>query len=144
MLTVINGPIIRAGEALSEPIDCSAGQIVRITMPTDWTFAALTFQFSTDGQFFNEMYGLDGFAVTIKTVVPGSGVIIPEEIGRAIAWIKFRSGHEGNPIPQEADRNFAVAIYSEGEAAAPAAFKLKPRRVSEKKPAAKKAAKKHR
>jgi len=153
MLTVVNGPIIRAGESLSEPIDCGDGQMVRITMPADWTFAALTFQFSTDGTFFNEMYGLDGFAVTIKTVVPGSGVIIPEEIGRAIKFIKFRSGHEGNPVPQEADRNFAVAVYSEGAAPAPARSASKKRLPSEmeammqarkKPPAKKKAAKKKR
>lgn len=140
MLTIINGPIIQAGESLSEPVDCGDGQLVRITMPGAWDYAALTFQFSTDGVMYNEMYGLDGFAVTIKTVVPGSGVIIPEEIGRAIRFIRFRSGHEGNPVPQQELREFAVAVYSEGAAPAPPA-----RSASKKKPPAKKkAAKKKR
>jgi hypothetical protein len=48
-LQVLNGPFIRAGQSLSEGLDCSAGEIVRITMPGDWTPAALSFQFSTDG-----------------------------------------------------------------------------------------------
>jgi hypothetical protein len=139
MLTVLNGPIIKAGESLSEAVDCGDGELVRITMPPDWTFASLTFQFSTDGVFFNELYGFDAFAVTIKTVVPGSGVIIPSDIGRAIKFIKFRSGTEGNPIPQEEDRNFAVAVYSEG-ASAPAATRKS--RKAPKAKAPKKAAKK--
>jgi hypothetical protein len=110
-LQVLNGPFIRAGEALSEPLDCSDGPLVRITMPGKWNDdSVLTFQFSTDGQLFNEMYGLDGYAVTIETVVPGAGVIIPGSIGRAIGWLKIRSGTEGNPIIQNEEREFAVTI----------------------------------
>jgi hypothetical protein len=110
-LQVLNGPFIKAGRALSEPLDCSDGPLVRITMPGNWNDdAVLTFQFSTDGQFFNEMYGLDGYAVTIETVVTGAGVIIPGSIGRAIGWLKIRSGTEGNPIVQNEEREFAVTI----------------------------------
>lgn len=133
MLTVIDGPFIEAGESLSTAIDCTAGALVRITMPAGWTEAPITFQFSTDGTFFNEMCGLDGYAVTIPNVWPGSGVVIPEHIGRAVAHIKFRSGTAGNPVPQEEGRLFAVAIIA--DAAAPAGAKAK-------KPPAKKAAKK--
>ena len=82
-------------------------------MPAGWTPAPLTFQFSSDGMFFNDMFGLDAFEVQIKMVVTGSGVIIPADIGRAIAHIKFRSGTRGNPVVQEATRVFAVAIYTE-------------------------------
>lgn len=113
MLQVIEGPTIQRGESLSDSVDCSAGTLVRITMPTEWTKAGLTFQFSTDGVFFNEMYGLDGYAVQIKTVVPGAGVIIPADIGRAIAHLRFRSGTEGNPVEQEESRVFAVTVLTE-------------------------------
>jgi len=113
MLTVLNGPTIEAGESESDSVDCSAGQLVRITMPTEWTQAPVTFMFSTDGVFFNEMYGLDGFAVMVKVVVPGSGVIIPADIGRAIAHLKFRSGTEGSPVVQKDRRQFAVTIFNE-------------------------------
>jgi hypothetical protein len=137
MLQVINGPTIQVGESLSDVIDCSAGQLVRITMPAEWTYAELTFQFSSDGEFFNEMYGLDGYAVTIKTVVPGSGVVIPGDVGRAISFMRFRSGTEGNPVPQEATRAFALAIRTDG--AAPAAKKTS-KKTTKKKPAKKKPA----
>jgi len=115
MLTVLNGPTIEPGESESDSVDCSAGQLVRITMPTEWTKAPLTFMFSTDGVFYNEMYGLDGYAVTIKTVVPGAGVIIPENIGRAIAFLKLRSGSEGSPVVQKDRRAFAVTILTDEE-----------------------------
>jgi hypothetical protein len=136
MLTVIEGPFIEAGESLSSAVDCTAGALVRITMPEGWTPAPITFQFSTDGTFFNEMCTLDGYAVTIPNIWPGSGVVIPEHIGRAVAHIKFRSGTEGNPVPQEAGRLFAVAIIADGEAA-PASRKTK--RAPAKKAAKKKA-----
>jgi hypothetical protein len=110
MLQVLNGPTIQAGESLSDAVDCSPGQLCRITMPPDWTEAPLTFLFSTDGVFFNEMYGLDGYAVSIKVVVPGAGVIIPGDVGRAIAHLKIRSGNERDPVRQEATRSFAVTI----------------------------------
>jgi len=139
MLTVINGPTIAAGESLSNAVDVTAGAMVRITMPPEWTEAPITFQFSTDGLFFNEMCNLDGFAVTIENIWPGSGVIVPEHIGRAVAHIKFRSGTAGNPVPQEGERWFAVAIIDSGDASAPAS-----RTASKKKPPAKKAAKKKR
>jgi len=113
-LAVINGPVIEAGESLSLPISCNNGKLARITMPVEWTAAPLTFQFSTDGQGYNDMFGLDGYEVTVKHVVPGAGVIIPEEIGRAVAWIKFRSGTRGNPIKQTARREFAIAVESIG------------------------------
>lgn len=36
-VTVINGPVIEAGQALSDAVDCSAGKVVRITTPAEWT-----------------------------------------------------------------------------------------------------------
>ncbi|WP_256434713.1 hypothetical protein [Bradyrhizobium sp. 6(2017)] len=34
-LQVIDGPTIAEGEALSDGVDCSAGEIVRITVPQE-------------------------------------------------------------------------------------------------------------
>jgi hypothetical protein len=114
MLQVINGPVIEAGESLSDAVDCSAGELVRITMPSDWTEAPLTFQFSSDGVAYNEMCGIDGYAVTIPNIWPGSGVVIPDAVGKAVTFIKFRSGSAGNPVVQEERRQFAVAIATTG------------------------------
>ena len=140
-MQVLNGPAIEAGESLSDSVDCSGGSLVRITMPAEWgDDAPLTFEFSTDGVFFNDMFDLKGFAVTIEHVVPGSGVIIPSDVGRAIAHLKFRSGTRGNPVEQKEFRQFAVTIVTEEAAAPPArsARKKAAKKTAKKKPAKKK------
>ena len=123
MLQVLNGPTIAAGQSLSDAVDCTGGQLCRITMPPGWTRAPLTFQFSTDGVFFNDMFGLDGFEVTIQTIAPGSGVILPSDIGRAIGFLKVRSGTRGNPIPQETARAFAVTLLVDDDMAVDPAWR---------------------
>ncbi len=118
-LQVLNGPTIAAGEALSEGIDCSVGQLVRITMPkSSWSRAPLTFQISSDGLLYNDLFGLDGYEVTLANVEPGTAVIVPHGIGIAVGWLKLRSGTRDNPVPQPEDREFAVALAV--DAAAPA------------------------
>jgi hypothetical protein len=109
-LQVLDGPVIAAGEALSNEIDCSGGMLVRITMPAAWSRAELTFQISSDGVFYNDLCGLDGFEVVVPNVVPGSAVVVPSDVGRAVGWLKLRSGTSDRPVPQPEDRLFAVAI----------------------------------
>jgi hypothetical protein len=109
-LQVLIGPTISKGESLSDGLDCSAGDLLRLTMPIAWTPAPLTFQISTDGGTYNDVFNLEGFEVTVPVVVPRSAVIVPLDVGKAIAWIKFRSGTRSKPVPQEAERVFAVAI----------------------------------
>jgi hypothetical protein len=127
MLQVINGPTIEAGESLSDAVDCSAGQLVCITMPSGWDNAqgnksvVLTFQFSPDGEVFSELCNFDGHAVTVPVVVPGSSVVVSADVGRATAWIKFRSGTMGNPVAQSEMREFSVAIMPDASSAQPAA-----------------------
>jgi hypothetical protein len=111
-LEIINGPFIQPGESLSDAIDCSAGPLVRITMPGKWTTGAnLTFQLSSDGQMFNDLYDVHGKEITI-VVVPGSAVRIPLEWSTMIAFIKFRSGTASHPVEQQELREFAVAIQT--------------------------------
>ena len=64
-LQIVDGPIIQAGKSLSKGIDISAGNIVRITTPAGWTNANLTFQISTDGGFYNDLYDAEGREITI-------------------------------------------------------------------------------
>lgn len=137
MLQVINGPTIQVGESLSDVIDCNGG-LVRITMPAAWNrHAVLTFQVSNDGQTFNELYGLDGYAVTIKEVVPNSSAIIPGDIGRAISFIRFRAGTEGTPDAQEEARVFSVTLFTT-KVTPVAVFKPKRKPTRPEKPARKK------
>lgn len=110
-LQVLNGPIILAGEALSDGIDCSAGEIVRLTMPAQWSPANLSFQISSDGNGYNDLVTFDGTEV-IMPVVPGSAVVLAplDQYLRAVAFLKIRSGSRSYPVPQPVQRDFAVAI----------------------------------
>src|SRR5262245_3630982 len=103
-LTVVNGPTIGAGQTLSDVVDCTGGQLVRITMPSDWTPAMLSFQLSSDDIGYNDLYDIHGKLVAIE-VIPGSAVLVPELLGNAAAFLKFRSS-----APQAEQRTFAVAI----------------------------------
>jgi hypothetical protein len=110
-LQIINGPIIQAGESLSEGIDCTGGNIVRLTMPAGWDNANITFQISSDGNGYNDLYNTDGEEVTLS-VVTGSAVVLGQfgDYLKAIAFLKIRSGTRSHPVEQKAQRDFAIAI----------------------------------
>lgn len=112
-LTWINGPIIAAGESLSDGLDVSGGALVRITMPKEWTDAELSFQISTDGDAYNDLYSYQDGEVRVP-VTPGAAMLLPADLTRGIGWIKFRSGLSGNPRPQPEQRNFAVTVETVG------------------------------
>jgi hypothetical protein len=104
-IQVLNGPNIAPGEALSDALDCSAGPIVKITMPADWTDAVLTFQTSSDNVGYNDIFQPDGSEV-VWHVRAGAAII-----GQLLTgWVKFRSGTSERPVPQPGIRTFAVAI----------------------------------
>jgi hypothetical protein len=117
-LTVLNGPFIQAGESLSDALDCTGGQIVRITMPGQWTPANLTFQISSDGALFNDLVDTKGKDISIS-VIAGSAVILAQygDFLKAIAFLKVRSGSRDFPVVQQELREFAIAV----EPPAPAA-----------------------
>jgi len=105
-LTIINGPIIQAGESLSDGVDCSAGALVKITMPGNWVDAVLTFQTSSDGIMYNDMFMPNGTELTY-TVIAGTGIFVPR---LTTGFLKFRSGTRERPVVQPELREFAVAL----------------------------------
>lgn len=109
-IEVLNGPTIGAGQSLSDALDCSAGKIIKITMPSDWEAAVLTFQTSSDNVGYNDIYSPDGREVTWH-VFPSTAILGELTTG----WIKFRSGTAGQPVLQGEQRTFAVAIDKGGQ-----------------------------
>jgi hypothetical protein len=108
-LIFIDGPHFSAGESLSEALDCSAGQIVRITAPKEWTDAWITIQASTDGTEYNDVFDTQGRELLVK-IVPGAAIVFNVNFTPAFAFVKFRSGTRERPVPQEALRTFAVTL----------------------------------
>ena len=65
-LKVLDGPTITKGQSLSDDgVDCSEGQIVRVTVPQEFTEANLTFQVSSDGNLYNDLYDAQGDEITL-------------------------------------------------------------------------------
>jgi hypothetical protein len=120
-IEVLNGPNIAPGESLSDALDCSAGRIIKITMPQDWTFADITFQTSSDGVGFNDIMRPDGREV-MCTVFEGTAIIGMELI---TGFLKIRSGTRDRPVPQEAIRTFAIAIDTGAGVAVPGEFTVR-------------------
>ena len=108
-LSVINGPFIQPGESLSDAVDCSGGDAVRITMPGAWSGGNLTFQISTDGALFNDLHEVDGSEVTM-VVVPGAAVRVDRDWAKFWNFVKFRAGTREHPVKQHELREFAITL----------------------------------
>jgi hypothetical protein len=108
-LSIVDGPTILAGESLSDGVDCSAGTIVRITVPQEFTPANLTFQVSSDGGFYNDLHTANGEEITV-VAKPDTGIVVHETWTKSINFIKFRSGSRTHPIAQHVDCKFAIAV----------------------------------
>lgn len=109
-LNIVDGPTIPHNESLSDGADCSGGNIVRITVPQEFTPANLTFQSSSNGDLYNDLYDAHGQEVTM--VAKGDTTIIIEAPwARALGWIKIRSGTRKAPVNQTRDAcKFAIAL----------------------------------
>jgi hypothetical protein len=113
-ITIVDGPTIAHGESLSDAADCSAGNIVRITVPQEFTPANLTFQVSSDGNLFNDLFDSKGAEVTV-VAKPNTSILISEAWGRSINFVKFRSGSRDHPVVQSRDEcKFGIAIETSG------------------------------
>lgn len=108
---VLNGPVIEAGQALSNGLDCSAGSIVRLTMPAGWDPANISFQISSDGLGYNDLFSLDGKEIVMPVVVGAAVVVAPlVDYLKAVGFLKIRFGSRGHDRVQSSRREFAVAI----------------------------------
>jgi hypothetical protein len=117
-ITIVDGPTIPFGESLSDAADCSAGNIVRITVPQEFTPANLTFQVSSDGNLFNDLFDSKGGEVTV-VAKPNTSILISEAWGRSINFVKFRSGSRDHPVVQSRDEcKFGIAVETGAGAAA--------------------------
>ena len=111
-LVVIDGPTILAGQSLSDGVDCSAGMIVRITVPQEYYDGdtdKMSFQVSSDGNGYNDLFDDQGKEVTI-VAHPNSGIVIDLSWARTVAFIKLRSGTRDRPTKQKVDCKLAIAI----------------------------------
>jgi hypothetical protein len=106
---IVDGPTIDADQSLSDGANCSAGEMVRITVPQEFTEADLTFQVSSDGKFYNDLYDAAGNEIVIKAK-PDTGIVLQSPWIRSIAYVKIRSGTRLAPVVQQEKCKFGIAL----------------------------------
>lgn len=103
--------VIANAAALSNAIAVN-GIITRIEIPAAWTAAALTFQVSSDGVTFMDLYDDSGTEVIIASASIPTGAVRAIRLTLAdwtnLLWLKLRSGTTGTPVNQGAERTIVV------------------------------------
>jgi len=98
--------LIANGTSLSGVIDLGEAQVVAIVTPAAWTAAGLAFQGSVDGTNFFSVVSSAGAEATITTAV-NQCILVTQALPR---YIKVRSGTQGTPVNQGADRLLQLAL----------------------------------
>lgn len=125
-LTIVDGPTIPLNKSLSDGVDCTGGTIVRITVPKEFTQANLSFQSSSNGDLYNDLYDAKGEEV-VMVAKPDTTIIIEAPWARSLGWLKFRSGTRKAPVVQTRDSVlFAVALETRDDAAGGAQAQRRP------------------
>ena len=78
-------------------------------MPAGWDAATLTFQASTDGVNWLEIYGTGTQAIAVS-VAAGQVIAIDPTAWRGLNYIKVRSGTSSVPVNQTADRILGLVV----------------------------------
>jgi hypothetical protein len=105
---------IANGESLSAAIDLGSLRAHRLDMPAGWTAAAVTFQVSSDGEAYEDLYTVAGEYVIAQDVAgAGRTIVFDPMVFFAIRWLKVRSGTAAAPVAQAADRALRIVMAGE-------------------------------
>ena len=97
---------IQAGQSLGDPVDCSAGPIVKLTLPGNFVGDTISFATSSDGILYNDAFDEHGHEI-VYTVIAGTGIL---GMRLTTGFVKIRSGTRERPVVQPELREFAVAL----------------------------------
>lgn len=99
---------IANGASLSAAINLAGEGVLSIRMPAAWTTANLTFQASTDGTTYNDVYDEFGTEYTVTAAASRHILVDPSKFAGA-TYLKVRSGTTGTPVNQGADRSLVLS-----------------------------------
>ena len=106
---VVMTATIPAGETISSAVNIDHDQLLSVWVD-DWTTAHLTFQVSTDGiTFYDLFYNIGSREVNIL-LTANSACILSYDWRNSICWMRARSGIRDEPVPQEADRTISFEV----------------------------------
>ena len=103
---------IPAGGSLSGAIDLATQRLAGIAIPAAWSAANLTFQASTDGATFNDLYDWLGGEYTVQVGGPARHVQLPLADFLGLRHLKIRSGTAAAPVNQAASRTLTLVLVS--------------------------------
>lgn len=100
-LVDLSGPVIAPGEALSSPLDCRGGSVLRVSVPPNWAGACLSFQIGStaDGPW-SDLF-IDGRekVVYVRAGITALPNIQPPGAIASFPFVRFRSGPRDTPAP---------------------------------------------
>jgi hypothetical protein len=100
---------IANGTSLSNAVYLGSSDLISIIMPSSWTTANITYQFSIDGVNFYDAYNTT--AELSSTAAVASRIIsINSANYDAGRYIKIRSGTSATPVNQAADRILTLIL----------------------------------
>lgn len=94
--------------SLSGAVELGSARLVGIEMPGAWTTAGITFQVSSDGTNFSDLY--DDSTERTYAVAASRYVAVPLDKWTGIRHIKVRSGTAGSPVNQGAARVIKLSL----------------------------------
>lgn len=96
---------------LSEAVTLGGLALLRISMPSAWTTASLTFQGSEDGTTFNDLYDDSGTEVAVAASASRCIVVDPTKF-ISTPYLKVRSGTSASPVSQGGARTLTLGLRS--------------------------------
>lgn len=98
---------IANGASLSGAVDMRTCTAARIIMPAAWTTANLTFQLSSDGVTYNDLYDEFGNEITVVVAANRTVRLAPGEWW-VLRFLKLRSGTAAGAVTQAAERTIKI------------------------------------
>jgi hypothetical protein len=106
--STIETATILSGASLSNEVHLKSMRPFAIEMPTTWTAANLTFQVTTDGTTYRNLYDDTGAEVTVTASGDRYIALVSPAQWIGVQRFKIRSGTSGVPVNQGADRALHV------------------------------------
>ena len=99
---------IASGASLSAAVDLGAQTLVGVLISASWTAAGLSFQGSPDGVTYGKLVNQAGTEITAAALAGGEYVCLDPDALYGTRFIKVRSGTNGTPVNQGADRTLRL------------------------------------
>lgn len=104
-VTPVGGPslkfetLIANGQSISAVVDLGNARLTRVELPAVWTAADLTFQVSSDGTTWRDLYDVSGSEYLVKASA-SRAVLLPLSDFIGIQYLKIRSGSSAAAVAQ--------------------------------------------